>query len=282
MRKILLPTDFSDNAWNAIVYALSLFKNDKCIFYILHTYTPAYYRLDYMLGGPSFSAIPDIGVAIALEGLEKTLSDINKQYPNKKHQFKTVSAFNILTDEIKELTKKENIDLIVMGTQGATGAKELFLGTHTIHVIRKSNIPVLVIPNKYKFQEIKSILFPTDYVNAIKINEVKLLLDIVQLQKAKLKILNVKDVYEFVPEQKANKKLLDSHFENIEHTFSQIKGKLMPDAIHEYIETHTIGLLAMMNHKHTFLERLIIKSNIDSIVYHTIIPFLVMPSHISD
>tara|TARA_R110000868_G_scaffold200671_1_gene448169 strand:- start:14078 stop:14932 length:855 start_codon:yes stop_codon:yes gene_type:complete len=282
MRKILLPTDFSDNAWNAIVYALEFFKNERCIFYILHTYTPAYYRLDYMMGGPSFSAIPDIGIDIALEGLDKTLADINTQYPNKKHEFKTVSAFNILTDEIQELTEKENIDLIVMGTQGATGAKEIFLGTHTVHVIRKSKKPVLVIPNEYKYKAVNSILFPSDYTNTIKLSELALLIDIIKLQEAKLQILNVKDTYDLTPEQKTNKEIIDSHFKNIDHSFTELKGKLMPEAIHDYINDNPIGLLAMMNHKHTFLERLIVKSNVDSIVYHTTIPFLVMPFKIFD
>lgn len=277
MRKILLTTDFSDNAWNAIVYALAFFKNEVCYFYILHTYTPAFYRIDYMMGGPSFSAIPDIGVAIALEGLDKTLADIKTQYPNKKHEFKTVSAFNILTDEIQELTEKENIDLIVMGTQGATGAKEIFLGTHTVHVIRKSKKPVFVIPNEYKYKAVKSILFPSDYTNAIKFSELALLIDIIKLQEAKLKILNVKDTYDFTPEQKKNKEIIDLHFKDIDHSFTQLSGKLMPEAIHDYINDNPIGLLAMMNHKHPFFERLIVKSNVDSIVYHTTIPFLVMP-----
>ena len=48
MKKILLPTDFSDNAWNAIVYALKLYKNQKCKFVLLNTYTPMIYNIDYM------------------------------------------------------------------------------------------------------------------------------------------------------------------------------------------------------------------------------------------
>tara|TARA_R110000868_G_scaffold126481_5_gene333578 strand:+ start:922 stop:1794 length:873 start_codon:yes stop_codon:yes gene_type:complete len=278
MQKILLTTDFSDNAWNAIVYALEFFKNEACFFYILHTYTPSFYRVDYMMGGPSFSAIPDIGVAIALAGLDKTLANIKKKHPNKKHQYKTVSAFNILTDEVREMTAKENIDLIVMGTQGATGAKKIFLGTDTVHVIRKSKIPVLAIPNSYKFKEIESILFPSDFSIPFQKEELKLLIDIAILQKASLKILNVKDDYQLTDAQKINKKLLATNFDTIDHSFAQIRGKLMPDAIHEYTEQHpTTGLLAMMSHKHSFLERLIVKSNIDTIGYHTTIPFLVIP-----
>jgi len=277
MRKILLTTDFSDNAWNAIVYAIELFKNEKCFFYILHTYTPAFYRLDYLLGGPSFSAIPDVGIDIAFEGLETTLLEIKTKFKNPKHQFKTVPAFNTLTDEILSITQKEKIDIIVMGTQGATGAKEIFLGTHTVHVLRKATKPVLVIPDNYKFKVIKSILFPSDYSTMLQKEELKILLDIAIVQKASLRVLKVMDTYDLTEDQKINKKLIATHFKGIEHSFEELKGKLMPNAIHEYIAQHQTDFLAMMNHKHSFLERLIVRTSIDSIGYHTTIPFLVLP-----
>jgi nucleotide-binding universal stress UspA family protein len=277
MQKILLPTDFSDNAWNAIAYALDLFKNGKSLFYILHTYTPTFYRVDYMLGGPTYSALPDVGVDLALTGLDKTLVDIKKKYKNAKHQFKTLSAFNTLTDEIRELVEDKAIDMIVMGTQGATGAKEIFLGTRTVHVIRKSRIPVLVVPNGYAFREIKSILFPSDYGMSIKKDEVQLLIDMAKMHSAELTVLNLRDDHDLTDGQKKNKQSLEAHFHALHPKFEQVEGKLMPNVIHEYMDQHNTGLLAMMNRKHSYLDRLLVQSKIDSIGYHTKIPFLVMP-----
>lgn len=276
MKKILLPTDFSENAWNAITYALDFFKNEKCEFHILHTYTPTFYRVDYMMGGPTYSAIPDMGVDIAQAGLDKTLLDINLQFKNPRHRFRTLSAFNMLTDEIRELTQNDNYDLIIMGTQGATGAKEIFLGTHTVHIIRKSKIPVMAVPEGYIFKEIKSIVFPTDYRSLYKKEEIDFLIDIVKMFMSKLVILHVKEDYDFTDDQIANKKALTAYFKDINHVFVEERGKLMPDAIHDYINLHDSGLLAMMNRKHSFLERLLIKQNIDSIGFHTKVPFLVM------
>ncbi len=277
MKKILLPTDFSDNAWNAIVYALEYFKEEKCEFHILHTYTPTFYRVDYMMGGPTYSAIPDMGVEVAQAGLDKTLVDIKLKFKNSKHRFKTVSAFNTLTNEIMELSKRKDFDLIVMGTQGATGAKEIFLGTHTVHVLRKSRIPVLVIPTGYAFEEVKYILFPSDYAMPFTKDELQLLIDMAQMHKARLKVLNVKDDYDLTEGQKVNKKSLEAIFKTLQPTFEQVKGKLMPNATHEYIEQNNTSLLAMMNRKHSFFDRLLVKPNIDSIGYHTKIPFLALP-----
>ncbi|RTE52413.1 universal stress protein [Arenibacter aquaticus] len=277
MKRILLPTDFSNNAWNAIAYAMEYFANEECLFFILHTYTPALYRPDYILGGPSFSAIPDKGVEIAQAGLEKTVTDLEKKYPNKRHSYKTISAFNVLTDEIQEVIQREQIHLIIMGTQGATGAKEVFMGTHTVHVIRKARVPVLVIPNGYSYKEIHSIVFPTDFTTPYELESLQYLIDLTKVKKAKLIVLHVKEEYELSKEQEENKKALTKFLNSITHTFEEVKGQLMPNAIHLYAEKNNSGLLAMMNRKHTFLERLVTQPNVDAIGYHTKIPFLVLP-----
>ena len=277
MKKILLPTDFSNNSWNAICYALEFFKTEKCEFQILHTYTPTFYRIDYMMGGPPFSALPDKGVDIAQAGLDKTLVDIKLKFNNPLHTFKTLSSFNTLTIEILELSESKNFDLVVIGTQGATGAKEIFLGTHTVHVIRKSKIPILVVPVGYEFKKIKSIIFPTDYGQLYREKDIKLLINLSTTHNAKLTILHIKEEYDLVDEQKVNKKALKDYFKNISSEFVEERGKLMPEAIRTYIEEHQTGLLVMMSRKHSFLERLIVKSNVDFIGYHTKIPFLVIP-----
>lgn len=276
MKKIILPTDFSDNAWNTIAYAQEFFKNEECEFHILHTYMPTFYRVDYAMGGPAFSAIPDTSVDTALAGLDKTLEKIKLEYQNKKHRYKTRSTFNTLTNEIIELSEKEDFDLILMGTQGATGAKEIFLGTNTVHVIRKSKVPVMAIPNGYRFKEIKSIVFPTDYRSLYKKEEMRFLLDAVKMHQAKLTILHIKAEYELTDDQELSKELLSSYFKDIPHVFTEQRGALMPEAVHEYVEQYESELLVMMNRKHGFLERWLFKQNIDSIGFHTNVPFLVL------
>lgn len=276
MKRILLPTDFSKNAWNAISYALDFFKNEKCVFYILHTYTPSFYRVDYMLGGPSFSAIPDAGVEESVKGLEKTLKDIKKQYANPNHTFETLSAFNILTDEINDAVDSKGIDLIVMGTQGATGAKDLFIGTNTIHVLRKVKIPVLAVPAGYTFKKIQKIVFATDYWTQYKKEEIDPLTLIAKMHNAKLIILHVLEELELWKKQEENKKNLSQYLGEQTHTFAQIKSKHVADAIQEYMESNPLDLLAMQNRKHFFWERLLTRQNVDAIGFHLKVPFLVL------
>lgn len=254
MKNILIPTDFSENAWNAISYAMQFFKDEECKFYFLHTYTPAFYRMDYMLGGPEMSAIPDVGIDISLAGLEKTLADVKEQFPNPKHSYETLSAFNSLIDEINEVSESKHIDLIVMGTQGATGAEQLFLGTSTVFAIRKAKKPLLAIPDTCKFAPIKKILFPTDYWPRYKEEELKTIFDIAKMHKSEITLLHVKDEYDLIKEQVENQTAIEVLLKDMPHEQIEIKGKLMPEAILEYIAENQIDLLTMMNRKHSFLN----------------------------
>lgn len=273
---VLLPTDFSKNAWNAIAYAMELFKSEKCNFFFLHTYTPSFYRMDYMLGGPLFSAIPDSDVDISLAGLEKTLKDVKKNYNNPKHTYSIISAFNTLTDEINEVTVEKEIDMVVMGTQGATGAKEIFLGTNTVYVLRKAIAPVLVIPENYTFQKIKKVLLPSDYLTNYKEDELSMAIKMAKMNQAKLIVLHVKEEYDLTASQQENKKALYSSLDGLSATFTELKGDLMPDAILKYVQINEIDLLMMMNRKHSFFERLFERQNVDQIGFHIKIPFLVI------
>jgi len=276
MKKILLPTDFSASAWNAIVYAIALFKNEACTFYLLHTYTPAFYRMDYLIGGPMFSAIPDGEVGLSVAGLEHTLTKIKEQYHNPNHHFEIVSAFNILTHEINDLTATKGIDLIVMGTQGATGAKELFLGSNTVYVLRKVTAPVLVIPENCSFTKVLNMLFPTDYKTHYNQKELQKIIDVAKLCNASIIVLHVKEEYDLTDDQLANKNHLAHLLGAIPHIFVEEKGKLMPEAVIDYIDQEQIDLLAMMNRKHSFLDRLFVKHNVDQISFKIQVPFYVV------
>lgn len=280
MKTILIPTDFSDNAWHAISYAMNFFKDEACTFYLLHTYSPAFYRMDYAIGGPSFSAIPDVGVDISLMGLEKTVADIREAYANPEHHYEVVSSFNTLTDEIRELVTKKDIDLVVMGTQGASGAKEVFLGSNTIFVIRKATVPVMAIPEKVKYHPVRTILFPSDYLTQYSPEDLLPVLQMARMHQARITLLHVIEEEGLTGEQKENKAYLERHLEELEYETVELEKELMPDAVLKYIEEHPVDLLVMMNRKHSFFERLMIRQNIDKIGFHVQIPFVVVPDSI--
>jgi len=277
MNTILIPTDFSRNAWHAITYALLFFKDETCNFYLLHTYSPSFYRMDYMMGGPEVSAIPDVGVDISLMGLETTLSDVKKEFPNPRHRFESLSSFNTLTDEVRELSRRKGIDLIVMGTKGASGAKQLFLGSNTVFVIRKAEVPVLAVPEDVPYHPVRTILFPSDYLSRYKPEELEPVLHIARMHQSRFILLHVTENSGLTDAQKDNKAHLERCLEELDYETVEESGEMMPDAILKYTEEHPIDLLVMMNRRHSFLERLLVRQNVDQIGFHVKVPFLVVP-----
>lgn len=147
MKKILFPTDFSDISKNAFIYALKLADVVDAEIITLHIY-----ELD-------FPAYIDVSAYINLMYGVNELSDFENyrdevpvlraiaEKNNLSHiKFSNVLNRGNLLEEIITITKKENIDFIVMGTKGVTHLDEIFLGTVTTKVMNDSHAIVLAIP----------------------------------------------------------------------------------------------------------------------------------------
>ncbi|MFM1878108.1 MAG: hypothetical protein RLZZ241_974 [Bacteroidota bacterium] len=230
-----------------------------------------------MMGGPEVSAIPDVGVELSLKGLETILADIQREFPNPLHRFEIMSAFNTLTDEIRDITRSKKIDLIVMGTRGASGVKQLFLGSNTVFAIRKAEVPLLAIPENTPFHPIRTILLPSDYQHQYRKEEFVPLLELARQQEARVILLHVQAEEKLSVAQRMNKNHLERGLKELEYEFATEDGGEMPDAILKYSAEHPVDLLVMMNPRHTFLERILKRQNIDQIGFHIKIPFLILP-----
>src|SRR5690606_3890043 len=209
MQKIVLPTDFSDNAWNAIFTAVTLYADVKCNFYILHAYEP---RLLNMLDQKSqqrLGILYDSMAQYSKQELDKILGYLNENYNNPNHNFEIISKSETLEEAVKEILSTEDIDLIVMGTQGATGSKEIFIGSNTVKILKKiKNCPVLVVPSDYNFQRLKTLAFPTDFSRTYKKFELTHLTELAALWKAKIQILYVAVEFILNDSQESNRRIL--------------------------------------------------------------------------
>ena len=277
MKRIILPTDFSDNALNAARYALKLFEDHECTFYLINTYTPAIYQAEYVLHSPGQIGLGDIYQSESQEQLEKLQKQLQREFKNPKHTLITHSAFNILVDEVVSMTENEQADFVIMGTQGASGAKEIFLGTHTVHVIKKSRKPVLAIPAVYTFTAPTSILFPTDYEIDYQVEELSVLLELAAMLGAKIHVLHIASGYGLTDNQKMNKSTLEQILAPLKSEFYEVPSQEVIEAINNFQKEHRVELLAMVQNKHTFLERLFIEPVIKKIGFHVSIPFMVLP-----
>ena len=116
MRKILIPTDFSDNALNALKFALELFKYNKSEFFIMHAYQDEIYADKSLMTRETLEEVTHIIANRSDKQLEKILKQIKEFSPNPRHKYNIVSANSMLINEANKIVDEENIDIIIMGT----------------------------------------------------------------------------------------------------------------------------------------------------------------------
>lgn len=279
MKRIILPTDFSDNAYNAICYAIELFKDEECTFYLMNTYTPSIYQAEYVLHSPGQIGLGDIYQENSLTQLVELKKKLISEFNNKKHAFIEHSAFNTLVDEIIETAKSESADMVIMGTQGATGAKEILIGTNTVHVIRKACCPVIAIPPKFKYEKPKEILFPTDFEIAYQEEQLKELKFLAEHHVSRVEVIHVSSGYDLNDSQLTHKAKLDDILGKVAHLFHEMPNQEVITAINKFQKKNKCNFLVMIQNRHSFLERLFIEPIIKKLGFHVTIPFMVIPPH---
>lgn len=281
MKKILLPTDFSPNSWNAIAYALELFKDQECTFYLLNIYKPVIYHIENVLMNPAQFEMGDVIRETSLKGLAALEQKIQEQFNNPNHSFECIAAFNTLVLEIKEIVEEKDVDYVVMGTKGASGAKEVLFGSNTVHVFRNIKCPVLAVPDNFEYESPFEILFPSDFELDFQDAHILPLLNLASQFNSRVHILHVITHDALNERQMQNKQKLEDYFKPIPHLFHFDQNKKIPEAISNFQLKSRINLLVMVNNKHSIFENLFFKSSINQIGFHLNSPFLVIPSKLN-
>src|SRR5699024_7335609 len=278
MKNVLLPTDFSKNAYNAIQYAVQLLKEEECTFYILHTITPGSYSIASIDDGPSRKVIEEVTRQNAEEKLKAIIKELKTKYASTKHSFERIISFNSFSSEIKVAVLERAIELVVMGTKGATGAKEVFLGTNTMNTIKKVPVAVIAIPKEFSYEKPKEILFTTDFKFSMENKYLPVLRSLCAKYSARLNVLNIYTGKALDPMQEAAKDKLAAYFKNNAYLFHELEYMNVEEGVEHFQIKHLINFLVMVNNKHTVMENLLFKPVIKALVYHTHIPFIVIPS----
>jgi nucleotide-binding universal stress UspA family protein len=277
-RKILLPTDFSKNAWHALNYAIELYKNDSVDFYILNVFSATSNILDSLLNIEPGSKLYETAKSKSEDGLAKVLDMLAfKDHKNTKHQFKTISSFNNVIEAIKQIVEEKDIDIIVMGTKGEASSRKVVYGSTAINVMEKArHCPVLVIPEAAQLKLPKEIVFPTSFKTHFKLRELTYLIDIAKKCDASIKVLHVVEENRLDEKQINNKKLLEEDFKDVDYSFHKLNNISIPIAIHCFIESRESDMVAFINKKHAFFGSILTQPLVKEIGYDSKVPILVM------
>ncbi|MFT6600992.1 MAG: nucleotide-binding universal stress UspA family protein [Dokdonia donghaensis] len=276
MRVIIVPTDFSENAFNALTCAMEYFKYERSKFILLHTYADEVYENKAVISRGILDEYKQIKRKESEVKLTNTLQNARQVSPNPKHTFETLALFGTLLDEVNTLVNKENADLVVMGTQGKTADRNITYGSNTLQVIRYVKCPVLGIPLDYKCQRPDRILFPSALMIPYKNRELKLVSCLARSFRSTVDLLYISNYDRLSLRQEDVKTLWEYRFRESVINYTRKDEGNVASIINEYIKDHGVNLLVMVNSKHTYMETLLHTSAIDTVGLNTKIPFLIL------
>ncbi|EMY80555.1 universal stress protein [Psychroflexus gondwanensis] len=276
MLKILIPTDFSETAKNAIQYGLELFKHQESEFIIMHAYADEVYKNGMEMDQESFNVFKENTCLKAESQLQNEVIEFSELSPNSKHTFTYEACFGSLVDETNDSVERENIDLVIMGTKGETNNKEISFGSHTLQVIKYIKCPVLAIPTGFKETSLHTIGFATDYMLPFKKRELRLLSTLAMQLYAVIYMVFISDYKSLSRRQQDNRSFSEYCLRENKTDFIQETGKNITEGINKVLQEQNFDMLVMVNQRHSYLENLLYHSTIEKIGLQIKIPFLVL------
>jgi nucleotide-binding universal stress UspA family protein len=279
MKRILFPTDFSTYADNALHYAAKLAAEAGAELIVMHATDQA---VDSITHEEHSTLTSNDLQVIELKSMLKRLKTMVEA--NEQIKVKTRLYTGETVDRIMWAAEYYNVDLIVMGTLGATGLRTAIFGTNTADVIAKSIYPVLAVPFDYRWKKCKKIvlavsddniekeLFTPAFkiaqlfnaeVNAVVFSQEKALADEV--------VDHSRTINHF-------KERVGKHFNTTEITTSHISGRDFHEMVQQYVQKNNSDMLVMVTHRRGFLQNLFKYSMTRQMAFHTRIPLLALHS----
>ncbi|MBX2828293.1 MAG: universal stress protein [Flavobacteriaceae bacterium] len=274
MINVLVPTDFSENAWNAIRYGIQFFAHEPAHFHLLHIDLFNREHRDTVANG---ILVAPQNTVTSSKRLEEILERIESDFPATRHQFHTKLRHSFFIEGIKQEVADHSIDFILMGTKGATGLKEVTVGSRTGEVIARVKCPILIVPEFARFEPISNIVLPTDFHSYYKNKILLTLVEIIEQHQPTLHILHLTDKEKAMSdEQLEHLNFLMDFLEDRSHAFHFCPKVPMEEGLAEFVEDNNVQLIAMVAKNINFFQRLLFKTSAEKVSYHTKIPFLVL------
>ena len=278
MKKVLVPTDFSNNALKALSYAAEIAQKSGAVIYLLNVIEPTINMATMQADSSKEKVVNERS-----GDLKISLKTVASVYPSV--EVKPYLAGGAVITSIIDFAEKEAIDLTVMGTKGASGLKKFFMGSVAAGVISKTKVPVLTVPVSYELEKPGVILFATN-----QFEKNKDLLDemvyLARLFSAAIHVVVFKDVDgDKNADLIYNEEQLNNYLQFSKETFpgSHLKAELIEGsdfemAIDQYCNLHDAGLVAMVTYPKSFFEKLLGKSVTKNMAFHSTTPILAIPA----
>jgi nucleotide-binding universal stress UspA family protein len=268
MKKILVPCDFSRTSKEAYKFALELALNSKGEIFVVHAIQlPLLYETAF--GVQPYPMDPQLTQKLeaqATEAFEKMKRDFSTPVSVTIH-FQML--YDFILPGIRNIVLEKSIDLIVMGTHGASGLEEFLIGSNTEKVVRFSPVPVIAIQTARAFGGIQNIVFPS----TMELNQSDLMDHVKKLQQffdAKLHIVFINTPGTFRSDRAAKEMMEEfaKHYKLNNFTLNMRNNNSERDGILIFATEIKADMIAMATHSRKGLKHFFMGSIAESVVNH--------------
>jgi nucleotide-binding universal stress UspA family protein len=269
MAHILIPTDFSPNALNAALYALELYGAEGNSFTMLHCYMMPH-------GESTTWNIEGQLAKTSQEDLSEFMTSLRAKLPGAQHRLEMKSERGYLPEVISVYKDRPNApDLVVMGTQGATGIEHVLMGTNTADAIKWGGLPVLAIPAQAMFKPLQHMILTDDGL-PVDPAAMRMLLDVVQRSGAMVIVQRmINDDVHVAPEEPPVCSFEDV-LAPVSHVHVYMDGESLASVLDDQIRRSDAEMIAIVHRERGWMERLFHRSMAARLSMHTHIPMLVL------
>lgn len=270
MKTILVPTDFSKCAANAFQYALEVAHRTGAGIVALHVIFPN--------EGVDNNVYNAFWIDEYFKERERNLKDwVRRQ--KRREEFKKVTVNSMChigfpVQSIHAIAEKEKVDLIIMGTTGATGLRKILLGSVAAGVISKTAKPVLAIPLNATFKEKVQAVFATDLRLRTDKHSLEVLHELPQLKGGKVHMVHILDK-PGTPD-KSREATFSKKLGAIKHDFHYLHDLETVQAIINFMESRDADLLIAVAHEHSLFHRLFYDSMTRKLAQRVKVPVMVL------
>lgn len=276
---ILIPTDFSRNAWQAVQYALVLFKNHQCNIHLINAFE--------FSDGMSFFINPEPGdedyetaKAEAEDNLAKVLDMMALKPVNQNmHKVSCQAICGEPLEVIKEYLTKHPIDMLIMGTQGTSNTSEAVYGSLAVNVMEKvRECPVMVVPLVTEIKPPTEIVFPSKFKSKFSSANLSALNTLSKMCGARIKVLYISKAAnsKLSEDQNTIKTNLLNLLSDCNVSFKQLHHQEIINGINCFIESRESDMVCFLNKKHAFFGSILSRPLVKQITFYTCVPVLVL------
>ena len=271
MKTIIVPTDFSPIATNAMNFAADMAVNINASLMLLHVYQVPVSMTDVPV------------VMVSAEELRKSseaklqeIKDAMTHITSGKIKVYTEARLGDVSDELEDVCKLIQPFAVIMGTRGTSGVERILFGSTTLTAIRHLKWPVIVVPPGKEYGTgIKKIGFACDFDKVVETTPIQFIKNMVKEFGAELHVLNVDyESRHFKPETPEESVMLNELLADLKPNYHFIEHVDIEDGINEFVEENNIDLLITIPKKHKLLDSLFKKSSTKQLVTQSHVPVM--------